>query len=61
MEKKVIKKIKLKQGVKDIILIVSCVIILITVFTLIQERISELENNKDAFNNRSIVLVNPNK
>ena len=61
-KKKIVKKLKLKESVKNALVIITCIIILIAVLFGISNRIEQIENNPNAYDNRSTpVNVHPNR
>lgn len=59
--KKIVKKLKLKESVKNAIVIVCGIVIMFTCLLIMSNRLENIENNKNAYNNRSIsVNVHPN-
>lgn len=58
---KKVKKLKLKESVKDVIVIVIGLIVMTIAITLLQDRVEEIENNDKTQGNTSItILVNRN-
>lgn len=59
--KKIVKKLKLKESVKNAIVIVCGIVIMFTCLLIMSNRLENIENNSNAYNNRSIsVNVHPN-
>lgn len=59
--KKMVKKLKLKESVKNAIVIVCGIALIFTCLLIASNRIENIENNPNAYNNRSIsVNVHPN-
>lgn len=59
--KKMVKKLKLKESVKNALVIIGGLALVTTFLIIASNRIENIENNPNAYNNRSIsVNVHPN-
>lgn len=59
--KKIVKKLKLKESIKNAIVIVCGIALIFTCLLIASNRIENIENNTHAYDNRSTpVNVHPN-
>jgi hypothetical protein len=59
--KKMVKKLKLKENVKNALVIACSIVIMFTCLLIMSNRIENIEDNPKAYDNRSIsVNVHPN-
>ena len=59
--KKIVKKLKLKESVKNALIIIGGLALVTTFLIIASNRIENIENNPNAYNNRAVsVNVHPN-
>jgi hypothetical protein len=61
MEKKIEKKLKLKESVKDKIIIFVCILLMIFGVIALEKRVEELDHNGNTKNGSIPVSINFNK